>query len=414
MTSVGSNWSRYHDYRAHVLHRPTDYDALRRIVASAPRIRALGSRHSFSSIADSDELVSLERMPRDIRIDEQSETVSFGAGISYGELGAELHAHGWALRNLASLPHISVAGAVATATHGSGDRNGTLSRAVAGLELVTASGEIVDIGPIDESFDGAVVSLGALGIVSRITLDIEPTFDVRQDVYEGTTWTRLLENFDRVMARAYSVSVFTDWSGESVGRVWLKSVIGGGRPPGELYGARPSPTELHPLASMEPGTTTPQCGVPGPWIDRLPHFRLGFTPSNGEELQSEYLVPRRHAVAAVEAVRALAPRITPHLHVSELRSVAADSLWLSPAYDTDVLGIHFTWKFVPDEVLALLPVIEEALAPFEARPHWGKLFHRVDRALYPRLDDFVDLADRLDPDAKFRNDWLERHVFAGA
>lgn len=412
MTSVGTNWSRYYDYRASVLHRPTNLEELSRIVERAPRIRALGSRHSFSGIADSDVLVTLEDMPRAIRIDEETETVSFGAGIRYGELGAALQANGWALRNLASLPHISVAGAVATGTHGSGDRNGTLSRAVAGLELVTASGEVVNIGPIDEGFDGAIVSLGALGIVSRLTLDIEPTFEVRQDVYEGLTWTRLLENFDAIMARAYSVSVFTDWAGESVGRVWLKSVIGAARPPGELYGARPSVADLHPLAAMESTNTTQQGGVPGAWIDRLPHFRMEFTPSNGVELQSEYLVPRRHAIAAIEAVRALGPRITPHLHVSELRSVAADSLWLSPAYDTDVLAIHFTWKFEPDVVLRLLPVIEEALAPFEARPHWGKLFDRVDPSLYPRLDDFVELMQRLDPGAKFGNDWLDRHVFA--
>ncbi len=414
MTSVGTNWSRYYEYGASVLHRPTNLEELSKIVERAPRIRALGSRHSFSGIADSDVLVTLQDMPRDIRIDEETETVSFGAGIRYGELGAALQANGWALRNLASLPHISVAGAVATGTHGSGDRNGTLSRAVAGLELVTASGEVVNIGPIDEGFDGAIVSLGALGIVSRLTLDIEPTFEVRQDVYEGLTWTRLLENFDAIMARAYSVSVFTDWAGESVGRVWLKSVIGAARPPGELYGARPSVADLHPLAAMESTNTTQQGGVPGAWIDRLPHFRMEFTPSNGEELQSEYLVPRRHAIAAIEAVRALGPKITPHLHVSELRSVAADSLWLSPAYDTDVVGIHFTWKFEPDVVLRLLPVIEEALAPFEARPHWGKLFDRVDPTLYPRLDDFVELVQRLDPGAKFGNDWLDRHVFAEA
>lgn len=280
MTSVGTNWSRYYDYRASVLHRPTNLEELSRIVERAPRIRALGSRHSFSGIADSDVLVTLEDMPRAIRIDEETETVSFGAGIRYGELGAALQANGWALRNLASLPHISVAGAVATGTHGSGDRNGTLSRAVAGLELVTASGEVVNIGPIDEGFDGAIVSLGALGIVSRLTLDIEPTFEVRQDVYEGLTWTRLLENFDAIMARAYSVSVFTDWAGESVGRVWLKSVIRAARPPGELYGARPSVADLHPLAAMESTNTTQQGGVPGAWIDRLPHFRMEFTPSN--------------------------------------------------------------------------------------------------------------------------------------
>ena len=412
MASVGTNWSRFHEYRATTLHRPRSVDELRETVARAPRIRALGSRHSFSGMADSAELVTLDDLPPEIVVDPETETVSFSAGLRYGELGMALQAQGWALRNLASLPHISVAGAIATGTHGSGDRNGTLARAVAGLELVTASGELITIGPIDEDFDGCVVALGALGVVSRITLDIEPTFDVRQDVYEGLTWTRLLENFDAIMGRAYSVSVFTDWSGESVGRVWLKSVIGAQRPPGELYGARPVGEPRHPLEGMTPVNTTQQGGVPGPWIDRLPHFRMGFTPSNGEELQSEYLVPRRHALAAIEAVRALSSRVTPLLHISELRSMAADSLWLSGAYETDAVGIHFTWRFEPEAVLAVLPIVEEALAPFEARPHWGKLFHSVDRSLYPRLGDFVELAERLDPEHKFGNEWLDRHVFS--
>lgn len=200
MASVGTNWSRFHEYRATALHRPRSVDELRETVARTPRIRALGSRHSFSRMADSVELVTLDDLPAEIAIDPATETVSFSAGVRYGELGMALQAQGWALRNLASLPHISVAGAIATGTHGSGDRNGTLARAVAGLELVTASGELITIGPIDEDFDGCVVALGALGVVTRITLDIEPTFDVRQDVYEGLTWTRLLENFDAIMA----------------------------------------------------------------------------------------------------------------------------------------------------------------------------------------------------------------------
>ncbi len=411
MTTVGTNWSRFHEYGATVLHEPSTVDEVRRIVAAAPRIRALGSRHSFSDIADSAELITLAGLPADIRIDEESETVSFSAGVRYGELGAHLERAGWALRNLASLPHISVAGAVATGTHGSGDGNGTLSRAVAGLELVTADGDLVTIAPLDDAFDGSVVALGALGVVTRLTLDIEPSYQVRQDVYEGLTWDGLLTNFDAILGRAYSVSVFTNWIGDDVGAVWLKSVLGRSKPPATLYGAVPQREDRHPLPGNAAANTTPQGGVPGPWIDRLPHFRLEFTPSNGEELQSEYLVPRQHGVAAVEAVRALGARLAPHLHISELRTVAADSFWLSGASETDALGIHFTWKFEPDAVLALLPVVEEALAPFAARPHWGKLFAAPPQHLYPRMPDFVALADAMDPRAKFRNAFLERNVF---
>ena len=409
--TVGTNWARYHEYRASTLHRPSTVDELQEIVAATPKIRALGSRHSFTGLADSDELVTLEGLDPAIVIDAESETVSFSAGVRYGELGVALQAEGWALRNLASLPHISVVGAVATGTHGSGDRNGTLARAVAGIELVTADGSIRSIGPVDPEFDGAVVSLGSLGIVSRLTLDIEPTFEVRQDVYEGLTWSSLLDNFDAITSRAYSVSVFTNWEGEDVGRVWLKSVIGAAKPPQVLYGAPAMPTAAHPLKDMPAENTTQQGGVPGPWIDRLPHFKLGFTPSNGNELQTEYIIPRLHALDAVRAVRALGDRITPHLHISELRTMAADSLWLSGAYETDALAIHFTWKYEPDAVLPLLPVIEDALAPFAARPHWGKLFHDVDRSLYPKLPEFVALADELDPQGKFRNEFVEKFVF---
>ncbi|MCU1440675.1 MAG: FAD-binding protein [Rhodoglobus sp.] len=408
---IGTNWSRHHEYRASVLHRPDTVDELQHLVAAAPNIRALGSRHSFNDIADAAQLVTLEALEPAIEIDAESETVSFSAGVRYGELGRALQRGGWALRNLASLPHISVAGAIATGTHGSGDRNGTLSRAVAGLEFVTATGELLSVSPVDDDFDGSVVSLGALGILSRVTLDIEPTFEVRQDVYNGLHWTDLLERFDSITSRGYSVSVFTTWVGDTVGAVWLKSRLDSSKPPQSLYGAAPAAVDQHPIAGVAAESTTAQAGVPGPWLDRLPHFRLEFTPSNGEELQSEYLVPRRHAVDAIRAIRALGDRIAPLLHVSELRTMAADSLWLSGAYETDAVGIHFTWHFAPAEVLPLLPVIEEALAPFDARPHWGKLFHSVRRDLYPRLPDFVELATRLDPQGKFRNEYLERHVF---
>ncbi len=411
MTSLGTNWARSHHYEATVLHEPRTLDELQTTVARATRIRALGTRHAFTGMADSDELVSLAAMDPDIRIDAETETVSFGTGLRYGDLGRELQANGWALHNLASLPHISVGGAIATGTHGSGDRNGSLARGVSGLELVTATGEVITINPGDPEFDGAVVSLGALGVVSRVTLDIEPTFNIRQDVYAGLPWKKLLENFDAIMGRAYSVSVFTTWSSADVGKVWLKSAIGASRPPAELYGARPMTVTAHPLDGGDLESATEQGGVAGAWIDRLPHFRLGFTPSNGDELQSEYLVPRRHAIRAIEAVLAMAPELAPLLHVSELRTIAADSLWLSGAYETDVLGIHFTWKFRPDAVAAILPTLEAALAPFEARPHWGKVFHGLDRTLYPKLGAFVQLADRLDPTAKFRNQWLDRFVF---
>lgn len=411
--TVGTTWSGHHRYAATTLHHPRTLAELCDIVARAPRIRALGTRHAFTDLADAPELVSLAGMPSDIRIDPETETVSVSAGVRYGELAVALQRAGFALRNLASLPHISIGGAIATGTHGSGDRNGTLSRAVTALDLVLADGQVRTITPVDPDFDGVVVGLGALGVVARLTLDIEPTFDVRQDVYEGLPWSALLEHLDAIMARAYSVSVFTRWTGEDVGQVWLKSVIGERKPPQSLYGAAPVLGPRHPIPDVAPevaaATATAQAGAPGAWLDRLPHFRLDHTPSHGDELQSEYFIPRTHAVAALTAVRTLASRIEPLLYVSELRTIAADSLWLSGAYGEDVLGIHFTWHGDPEAVRAVVPAIEEALAPFAARPHWAKVFDGVDPAVYPRWDDFVDLAARLDPDGVFRNDFLARH-----
>lgn len=405
--SIGTNWAGYHEYRASTLHAPETIEQLQEIVAAAPRIRALGTRHSFNDLADSAELVTLAMLEPDIRIDDDSETVSFASGLRYGVLAEALHEQGWGLRNMGSLPHISVGGAIATSTHGSGDRNGTLARAVTALELVTADGRLRTITPVDDEFDAAVVSLGAFGVVTRITLDIEPTYDVSQQVYAGLPWATLLDNYDSITARAYSVSIFTDWVDDAKSAVWLKTRVDERAAPQELYGVKPLAEDV----ALVEANTTRQGGVPGPWHERLPHFKLGFTPSNGDELQTEYMVPRRHAIAALQAVRMLGPRIRPHLHITELRTMAADSLWLSPAYETDATAIHFTWKNEPEAVLALLPVIEEALAPFEARPHWGKLFHSVDRALYPRLDDFVALARELDPTGKFRNEFLDRTVF---
>jgi xylitol oxidase len=408
------NWAGTHTYRARVVHRPSTLDEVREIVAGARRVRVLGSRHSFTDIADSDELVSLDGLPADVAVDRDAGTVSFGAALRYGELAEALHAEDLALHNLASLPHISVAGAVATATHGSGDANGNLATAVAGLELVTSSGEVVRTERGDPDFDGMVVGLGALGAVTRIALDVQPAYEIRQRVFEALAWDALFEHYDAITAAGHSVSVFTRW-GETTDQVWVKSRVDEApedvRP--DLFGAVAATVDRHPIIGIDPVNCTPQLGRPGRWSDRLPHFRMGFTPSAGEEIQSEYLVPRRHAVAAIEAVRALGDALRPVLQVSEIRTVPADRLWLSPQYGTDTIAIHFTWTREPDAVARAASAVEAALAPFEARPHWGKLFIADAATIterYERLPDFRALVARLDPRGAFRNDWLERRV----
>lgn len=406
------NWGGNYRYAARVLHRPTSLAELQRLVVSCRRLRVVGSRHSFTAISDGDEVVTLEDLPGDVTIDRNAQTVSLPSHLRYGQLADRLASEGLALANLASLPHISVAGAVATATHGSGVTNGNLATAVAGLEMVRADGEIVRMRRGEPDFDGSVVALGALGVVTRVALDVQPAYEISQHVYEGLAWEALFEHFDAIFSSAYSVSVFLRWS-ERVDQVWLKRRATDPPAPEEMFGASPAPAERHPIGGLDPVNCTPQLGRPGLWLDRLPHFRMGFTPSSGEEIQSEYHLPRERAVDAIDALLGMRATLEGLVQVSELRTIAADGLWLSPQYQRDAVAVHFTWKPDQDAVERALAGIEAVLMPLGARPHWGKLFLASAADLaggYDRLADFSSLVKRFDPDGKFTNRWLQAHV----
>lgn len=417
MDTCERNWAGNYTYAAARIHRPESVEQIREIVAGATRVRALGTRHSFNSIADTPEdLISLEKLNRVIGLDVGGRTVTVEGGIRYGEVGRYLHQHGFALRNMASLPHISVAGACATATHGSGDGNGNLATAVNALEIVTAEGDLLAVSRAShgEEFNGMVVSLGGLGIVTKVTLDIVPAFSIRQDVYENLPMSQLEKNYEAIAASAYSVSFFTDWREDRINQVWLKSQESGDAVPPTFFGATLAPAKLHPIREVSPVNTTVQMGNPGPAFERLPHFRMEYTPSSGQELQSEYFIPRRHAVAAILAVAELREKVSPLLMISELRTIAADELWMSPCYRQACAAIHFTWKPDWPGVQSVLPIIEERLAPFEARPHWGKVFRMSParlRSLYQKLPDFQDLLRSHDPQGKFRNAFLNEKLF---
>jgi xylitol oxidase len=413
------NWAGNLAYRARLLHEPESVEQIQEIVSGSRSVHALGSRHSFNDIADTTgDHLSLARLPRLIAIDQSGPSVRVDGGIRYGDLCGPLHAAGWGLHNLASLPHVSVAGACATATHGSGDRNGNLATAVTAMSMVRGDGEIETVDRSDpDKLNGSVVALGALGIVTSLTLDVEPTYDVRQDVYEDLRFDELTTHFDEIATLAYSVSLFTDWRGPLIDQVWLKTRAAGrdpAEPPTELFGATQASGPRHPIRRMRTDACTPQGGVAGPWHLRLPHFRFDHTPSAGDELQTEYFVGRADAAEAMLALRSLRERIARIVQVSEVRTVAADDLWLSPAYNRASVAIHFTWKPDWPAVRDLLPAIETALAPFDPRPHWAKLFTLPAdevRSRYERLDDFVELADQVDPDGKLRNEFLNRFVF---
>ncbi len=418
MSTHHVNWAGNLSYSAAAVLEPATVDELQGMVAGWPRVRALGTRHSFIDIADTPgALISLSRMDPDIRIDPTAMTASVTGGTRYGVLMRELEVQGFALHNTGSLPHISVAGATATGTHGSGDGNGILSTAISAVELVTADGSLVTIDRSSDELSALAVGLGAFGIITRITVEIQPSYLVRQDVYRDAPWETVLGRLDEVMASAYSVSLLADFSSPTVMQVWLKTRLGDGEHPEvapTLFGA----TWYDDSEETAPENVNPRASVPGPWSERMPHFRLEGQPSNaGDELQTEYYVAREHGVQALEVLRTLGAQISPHLGIAEIRTAAADSLWLSPAYERDVLCIGFTWAKHPVEVAALLPVIEEALAPFAPRPHWGKLFHfgaDVIGQRFPRLPDFMAVRKRYDPDQKFWNPFLERTLGAAS
>lgn len=411
-----ANWAGNVEFGERELVAPRSVDELQEIVRGNDRVKALGTRHSFSTIADTTGvLVDLSELPRRLEIDTENRRATVSAGLRYAEIAKALDADGLALKNMGSLPHISIGGSAATGTHGSGDGNQVLGASVVALELVGGDGEVRRIDRSDPTFAGSVVALGALGIVTELTIDVIPAFDMRQDVFVDAPWDDVLVHLDAVTGGAYSTSMFIrDWGTAVVDQIWYKSVVGDSEPrlPDGVAGG-PAPAAFVPPVDGAPeDALTEQGGVPGRWLDRLPHFRWDRQPSNaGDELQSEFLLDRAHAVEALQRMRGIAAELAPALLVSEIRTVAADDLWLSSAYGRDTLGIHFTWRKDPTAVHAVLPAVEERLAELGARPHWGKVCsdgYPDPLARYPRGAEFVALADEADPRRVFRNAYLDR------
>ena len=412
-----TNWAGNIAFTAPAFHRPATVAELRAVVARSGQVRVLATGHSFNDMADSPGAqVSLAGLPPEVEIDSAASRVRVAAGLSYATLAARLDRHGLALRNLASLPHISVAGACATGTHGSGPANQNLAAAV------TAGGDLAELRRGDDSFPGAVVHLGALGVVTRLVLEVVPSFDVSQRVYQDLPLAVLDDHFADIMASGYSVSMFTDWRAPRLTQRGIKQRVTAPAPPtpaapaspvteASWFTARPAPSARNPVPGLPPDNCTQQLGVPGRWFERLPHFRPEFTPSAGEELQSEYLLPAGHAVPALHALSQIGDRLAAVLRICEIRRIAADDLWLSPCYQQDSVAFHFTWIQDTAAVLPVVTRLEQQLSPFAARPHWGKVFTTPAaelRSRYERLPDFLDLMDHYDPAGKFRNAYTTR------
>jgi xylitol oxidase len=415
-----TNWAGNFKYTAKQYFQPKTLAEAQHLVAKTPILRGLGSRHSFNSIADSSEVqISLKELHQVVSLDKAQQQVTVEGGVTYGQVCQQLHQNGFALHNLASLPHISVAGACATATHGSGIKNGNLATSVAALEVIDAKGNLVVFSKEKnrEEFNGAVVGLGGLGLISKVTLDLLPTFNMTQVVYQNMPMKALESNFDAVVASGYSVSLFTDWQNQRINQVWIKSKADGIQSASsapELLGATLAHKHLHPLEDLSPENCTEQMGKIGPWYERMPHFKMGFTPSSGKELQSEYFLPIEHAYHAMMALEKLHEKVSPHLFISEIRTIAADDLWMSPCLGQPCVAFHFTWKQDWPAVKALLPLIEAQLAPFNARPHWGKLFTMPPQklqSLIKKLPEFKELLATYDPKGKFRNSFLNHNLY---
>jgi alditol oxidase len=422
-TQPRTNWAGNVTFGAPDFFRPGSLAQLQTVVAQAGRIRVLATGHSFNDLADSPGAqVTLAGLPPEVSVDSAASLARVAAGLSYAELAGRLDRQGFALRNLASLPHISVAGACATATHGSGAGNPNLAAAVAGLTLVTADGDLLELTRRDDWLGGAVVHLGALGVVSSLLLEVVPSFDVAQRVYENLPLEVLDDHFAGLMAAGYSVSMFTDWRAPRLTQLWIKQRAGTPAVPltplvtlEPWFTARPAVSARHPVPGASPDSCTEQLGRPGRWYERLPHFRPELRPSVGDELQSEYLLPVAHAVPALHALSQIRGRLAPVLRICEIRAVAADELWLSPSYHRRSVAFHFTWIADTAAVLPVITLAERQLAPFAPRPHWGKVFTTAPddvRSGYDRLPDFLSLMRRLDPSGKFRNAYTARYLAA--
>lgn len=404
-----SNWGGNFHYQAKQILYPETLEEIQEIVRQNASIKALGTRHSFSKIGDTTGvLVSFANFNHISELNVEKQTVTIEAGVTYGQLCPYLDERGFALPNLASLPHISVVGSCMTATHGSGLTIGNLATSVTEIEFVTADGAIHTSTNKDDEFKGIVVGLGALGLVTKITLEVIPRFDMWQQVFLQLPHSILFENFSAIVTSAYSVSLFTSWQHDEINQVWVKEKS---ENPvfDEFFGAKKSQVPMHPIEAGNHQSTTQQLGVVGKWYERLPHFRLGFNPSSGHEIQSEYFVHIDDATNAINALKSVQSHIAPHLFISEIRTIAKDDFWLSPMYKRPSVAFHFTWKPDMDAVKLVLPIIEDKLIPFGVRPHWGKVHTLKSEYVtnqYKRFTDFIELVRNYDPNGKFNNGYL--------
>ncbi len=411
------NWARNLEFSAGEFLEINSISQLQEVINNSDKVKVLGTGHSFSPIADtSGSLISIKKLDPEIHIDSKMQTVSVSAGTSYAQLARYLEANGWALENLASLGEITVAGAIMTGTHGSGSSNTVLSNAVVEIEMILASGEKLLLNQQNlEEFNGFIVSFGALAVFTRLKLKIVKSFSIKQIVYENITSKSVSEYFDEIFDNAYSVSYFNSWAKNSTGQIWMKFLSDKDTStlPKNAFGGNLAVANQHPVKVNDPSTCTEQMGAPGKWLYRLPHFKLDSSPASGDEVQTEYLVDRKYVKEYIEELSLIGDEIADKVYATEIRTIKADNLWLSGAYERPTVGFHFTWKKSAD-IETFLPKIEQILGQNGGRPHWGKLFSTNKNQLitrYPKFSNFQQLLKKYDPDGKFRNQFIDRYFY---
>jgi alditol oxidase len=407
---VLNNWGGNLSFKQPEVLAPTSLDELAKLVRSN-RVRPAGTLHSFSDVvAGEGVLVSAAGLPIEPEILADGSTVRVGAASRFGDIALFLEANGLALQNMGSLPHISLAGASATGTHGSGDGNPILSTSLRAFSFVNYEGELKTLRRGDPLFETCRLGMGAYGIWVSAELETQPSYQMRQDIYRGVPWQFFVEDPARLTGAGYSVSLFGKWGGQQIDKVWVKSRIDQSTPPDNFAGIGAETKSLAELAAGVGDNLTEQGGKPGPWLHRLPHFRLDATPSAGDEIQTEYFVLRDQIAGAIAALHSLANEINPVLIISEIRTIASDDAWLSPMRRGDSIALHFTWQNDVPAVTTAVAKVEAVLAEFDPIPHWGKLHgfsgEQLER-VHPKLAAARAEFDQLDPMGKFSSPNLQ-------
>jgi xylitol oxidase len=409
------NWAGNLTFSAKEFIEIDNISKLQQVVSNSQGVKVLATGHSFNAIGDTKyTLISLKNLSNGIEIDSQNAQALIPAGMSYADAARYLESNGWAFSNMASLGEVTIAGAISTGTHGSGSNNGVLSTSVVGLEIVLGSGELITIDESNsEEFAGFVISLGSLGVFTKIKMKIVPSFSVKQFVYENIGIQAVAENFDTVFNSAYSVSYFSNWAKNSTGQIWMKFLDDSSSDnlSDNWLGANQAKAKQHPVKINNPDPCTDQLGISGKWLYRLPHFKLDSSPASGDEVQTEYLVDRKYVNEYIQDLRTIGDEIAPRVYATEIRTIKSDELWLSGAYQRETVGFHFTWK-KSDTLVDFLPRIEEILGKHDGRPHWAKLFSvKSDElsARYPKYSNFEALLKKYDPKKKFRNKFIDQY-----